>query len=92
MEFGAAPACQLASVCGNERHISNSRLVSRSITSTCRSPPNFFPFFFMPSIGAVGGTGYGPGSLWLPYWVNLMATFACAPETTTYGMPMMAPA
>ena len=44
-----------------------------------------------PSTGALAGTGYGPGSLSAPYAVQLIATRACVPATTTYGMPIGAP-
>src|ERR1700686_642997 len=50
-----------------------------SATSTCRSLP--------ASTGALSGTGYGPGSLSLPYAVKVMGTNGWLPGTTTKGMP-----
>src|ERR1700694_4798074 len=50
-----------------------------SATSTCRSLP--------ASTGALSGTGYGPGSLSLPYALKVIGTNCCEPGTTTYGMP-----
>ncbi len=53
-------------------------------TSTWRSP---WPFLPPPSIGAVGGTGYGPGSDSEPYLVNLIGTLGWEAGTIVYGIP-----
>ena len=57
-----------------------------STTSTWRSPLEPDP----PSIGALGGIGYGPGSLSLATR-NWTATLGWPAFTTTYGMPIGPP-
>src|SRR5205085_8052731 len=53
--------------------------------STCASPVP------PPSIGAVCGIGYGPGSLSSPYAVKLIGRSGSFADTTMYGMPYAPP-
>src|ERR1700689_2038269 len=75
----ADAAFQLPSVCGYELYSSYSQQLLLSSTNTCRSP---VPGLGYPSIGALAGTGIGPGSLSSPYAVKLIATGAWSESTT----------
>src|SRR5436190_14292947 len=52
----------------------------------CRSPVELLP----PSIGAVNGIAYGPGSLSSAY-ENVAGYFVCVPGTVMKGMPIGPP-
>src|SRR5436309_2726064 len=60
--------------------------LSVSIAMACRSPVLWLP----PSIGAVNGTAYGPGSLSSAY-VKVTGYLVCVPGTVTNGMPIGPP-
>src|SRR5437867_1435192 len=72
--------------CGHELYISYSTQWSTSTEITCRSPVLFGP----PSIGALSGVAYGPGSLSSGH-VKLAGYWVCMPGTVTYGMPIGPP-